>query len=195
MIVHEFFRITKDRTGKQYAAVKESNMQYSPACSLCKRIGDRQPPLSIAFTDNGPLGDFTWLAPDVFVSEKARTLLLQSGLTQHLFPPVVVTNGDASSIWHLNVLDRCSVHVKCDVQLLETCPECQKKVYSTWNLPLQVSDQCHTLSLFRFNEHPGMIFVSHALKQAIQEAQLSNIAFEPIEDVQDSLAWMRPRKE
>jgi hypothetical protein len=195
-MINSFFRIKKSKKDSNYRGVKEDRMQYTPPCPLCKRVSNRILPLSIAFTDNKPLGDFTWLAPDVLVSEKAKRVLLEEhSINESVFAPVLVEQEASLAVWHLNILAKCPIDTKCDIQLLETCSQCNKKTYSTWKPPLQASNICNGYPIFRFIEHPGMIFIAETLKQNIRNAKLSNIDFEPIEEVQDSLAWMRPRQE
>lgn len=188
----EYFEITPP-VGTRFAQVREAGMLYTPMCQSCRRGGVRQPPLIISFKDSKPVGDFTWLAPDVFVSDRAKDVLTKLKSKDFCFDPAIVRGHRQESVWHLRITARCHVAAECGVQLLEKCEVCQRETYSTWIGGLKVDKSLCQYDAFRLFEHWGMMFFSSAVIDLVAQAGLTNIQFAPIEQVIDSLAWMRPR--
>lgn len=190
----EYFEI-KPPVETRFAQASEAGMLYTSMCQSCRRGGVRQTPLIINFKDSKPLGDFTWLAPDVFVSYKAKEILTKFKSKDFCFDPVIVHGHRQELVWHLHVTARCHVASECGVQLLEKCVACQRETFSTWIGGLKVDESFCQHDAFRFFEHWGMIFFRSGLIDIIVQTGLTNIEFIPIEQVLDSLAWMRPRKQ
>lgn len=175
-----------------YADVGEAGMKYSPACPSCGRNQKRLKPLSIKFMDKRPLGDFCWLAPDVFVSERCKGILGNLKDPGFRFEKPVVVGQRQEDIWHLEILDRCFVSPKCGVKLIEKCSVCGDEIYSTWMGGLDVAPGCKS-RIFRLHEHPGFIFVNEFVKELIETQELTNIEFTPITQFYDEFAWLRPK--
>jgi len=189
----EIFNVQQPRK-RMFANLREMNMKYAPVCPVCGRAGNRLIPLSVGFKDSNPLGDFLWLVPDIFVSQKAKDVLEMLKSEDFEFTNVIINGARYyERIYHLNITARCSIASECGVQLLEKCNECGREFYSTWYGRLLIDKKCDS-SIFRLVEHPGMIFFNEIVVDIIQQNHLTNIAFIPSEEVTDELAWMRPRK-
>lgn len=173
-----------------FADVGESGMQYSLPCTTCKRNRHRIKPLSLTFLNNSPLGDFTWNAPDVFVSERCKELL--SSFTDRLqFEEPHITGARKEKIWSVEISDTCGVASECGVQLIDKCVVCGHEFYSTWNGGLKIQPGCDK-SIFRIYEYNGRIVVNEDMKTFIEKNKLTNIVFRPLSKMYDEDPWMRP---
>lgn len=193
----KFLQIRRVQEVNRWAELWEADMQYGPICPMCEHLIGPSPaarlaPLSIKFVDDLPIGDFSWCVPDAFVSAKAKAVLEKYPVKEVEFHPVDLRGLRQMEIWHMNVLARCHMHDDCKVELLDKCNRCGYEDYSTWDGGIRV--QACDKAIFRIFEHPGMIFVSNDLRLAMESAGLTNISFQPMEQIVDSTAWMRPRK-
>jgi len=176
-----------------FARIREANMKYPPICSSCGRVGDRVRPLSISFKDEKPLGDLTWLAPDVFVSEKCKAALEKLKSPDFSFDEVEIIGNRKDRIWHLKILSKCKFTPECNVVLLEECKICGIRIFSTWDDGIKVGADCHA-GLFRLEEHAGMIFVEGEIKNYLISEHITNVDFIFSEEVKDEFAYLRQRK-
>jgi hypothetical protein len=174
-----------------YSELSEAGMKYTTSCYSCGRNQKRLNPLSIKFTDERLLGDFCWLSPDVFVSERCKVIFDNLKDQGFKFEKPIVVGKRQENIWHLDISNRCFVSAKCGVQLIENCSVCGDEIYSTWIGGLDVAPGCNS-SIFRLKEHPGFIFVDESIKDIVDAQKLTNIEFTPITQFFDEFSSLRP---
>jgi hypothetical protein len=205
LMMPTFFDLVRQDYRSVYAhALMSGTYEQLPRCPKCKLAARRRVPPLIIEWDYGSnvVGDFTWPAGlgEIIVSDRVRTCFVANGFSGVRFEPVEMVQKQGLKkprkeskaktrvwlpyvgppLWNLVVTSWCDMDVTLSRRsLVSECDGCGRKrmIVHDPTAPLVVRPESWAGSdFFCIREMEKLVFISEAVRQAIEENGFTNVA-------------------